>query len=96
MKSVTGKKLYANGYGGWSINPWSKDDRGPLWRRARQQVLGTLRQPFIGPVGPQGPMGDRGEPGHLQLSGFPDGTLICLYNDQGRLLWSGKLRKAFQ
>ena len=48
---------------------------------------------FRGYPGPVGMAGERGAPGYLQLSGFPDGTRIVLYDDTYRPLWSGKLKK---
>jgi hypothetical protein len=52
----------------------------------------TIEGP-VGPTGYQGPKGDRGEPGHLQLSGFPDGTKIYLTDDTGLVLWRGEVER---
>ncbi len=48
---------------------------------------------FRGHQGFVGPKGDHGEPGYLQLSGFPSGTQICLYDDRNRLVWYGDLKR---
>lgn len=68
------------------------------WERVESRVRSWFRGP-VGYTGPMGMMGETGMPGrdgkdgHLQLSGFPTGTLICLYDADGALMWSGALRQ---
>lgn len=61
-------------------------------RRLWQRFIAKFR----GPQGFQGPTGSAGRDGHLQLSGFPDGTRIHLYNDSGVLLWWGEMKRGNQ
>lgn len=54
-----------------------------MFNKLRERLRGPMGHP-----GPTGPMGCTGEDGYLQLSGFPQGHELCLFDHNKRLVWS--------